>query len=133
MEYTFFSNALRARFISHAAEMGVATQVRDDAMEGSVVALSDDLDDEQMDNLEQVYDTLMDEQMLLAESEEGWVTHKVMGVNISRADGSTQAVRLQGEVARRLVEYFTPVEIHDLVQEIAQNIEQPVFGPICKK
>jgi hypothetical protein len=71
--------------------------------------------------------------MLLAESEEGWVTHKVMGVNISRADGSTQAVRLQGEVARRLVEYFTPVEIHDLVQEIAQNIEQPVFGPICKK
>ncbi|MGV8934156.1 MAG: hypothetical protein ACOH1I_06010 [Gallionellaceae bacterium] len=133
MEYTFFSNTLRARFISHAAEMGVETQVRDDAMEGSVVALSDDLDDEQMDNLEQVYDTLMDEQMLLAESEEGWVTHKVMGVNISRADGSTQAVRLQGEVARRLVEYFTPVEIHDLVQEIAQNIEQPVFGPICKK
>jgi hypothetical protein len=133
MEYTFFNQHLRARFIEFAAEQGLVCRTRDDTMEGSVIELPDDMDDEQMSVLEETYEALMDEQMLLAGDEEGWVTHRVMGITINRADGSVQAVRLHGDVARRLAEHFTPAEIHELVQAIAQNIENPIPGPVCRK
>jgi hypothetical protein len=133
MEYTFFNQDLRERFIQIAAGMGVSSQVWEDTMEGSVVGLSDDLTDEQMAALETEYEQLMDEQMVLAESEEGWVTHQVMGVNVTLDDGRSYTVRLQGEMARRLAESFTPEEIHELVNDIAQSIEHPINGPICKR
>lgn len=133
MEYTFFNQALLERFTRLAAEMGVSTQVRSDTMEGSVVELSDDLGDELLSRLEAEYETLMDEQMVLAESEEGWVTHQAMGINIKRADGSSSSIRLHGETARRLAAQFSPEEIQELVQAIAQSIDSPVNGPICKK
>lgn len=133
MEYTFFNQDLCERFIRFAAEQGLDWRTRDDTMEGSVVELPDDMDEEQMSMLEETYEALMDEQMLLAGEEEGWVTHRVMGITINRADGSTQAVRLHGEVARRLAVHFTPEEIHELVQAIAQNIENPIPGPVCRK
>lgn len=91
------------------------------------------LADEQMTRLEEAYEALMDEQMLLAEEEEGWVTHQVMGIHLTRADGSLCTVRLKGEMARRLTEHFSAEEMHELVHAIAQGIENPISGPICHK
>jgi hypothetical protein len=133
MEYTFFNQELRERFIRMAAGMGVASSVREDTMEGSVVGLPDDLSDEQMATLEAEYELLMDEQMVLAESEEGWVTHQAMGVNVTLAGGRPCTIRLQGEMARRLSGCFSPQEIHELVHEIAQSIANPIDGPLCKR
>ena len=133
MEYTFFNQDLRERFIQTATKMGLASKVWDDTMEGSVVELSDDLSDEQMASLESEYEALMDEQMVLAESEEGWVTHQAMGVSVTFADGRTSTIRLQGSMARRLAESFSPEEIHELVNDIARSIENPINGPVCKR
>jgi hypothetical protein len=133
MEYVFFNPNLQARFIQIVAGMGISSQVREDAMEGSVVALSDDLTDEQMDSLETEYDLLMDEQMDLAESEDGWVTHQAMGVDVTLDDGRTCTIRLKSEMARRLSENFSPEEIHELINDIAQSIQNPIDGPLCKR
>lgn len=133
MEYTFFNQDLRERFIQTAARMGVTCRVWDDTMEGSVVELSDEMSDEQMASLEAEYELLMDEQMVLAESEEGWVTHQAMGVNVTLADGSSCTIRLQGEMARRLAQSFSPEEIQELVHAIALSIENPINGPLCKR
>ncbi len=133
MEYTFFNHALRARFIQLAAGMGIASNIREDKMEGSIVELPDDLPDEQLASLETEYEALMDEQILLAESEEGWLTHQAMGINVTLADGRPCDIRLYGEMARRLSEHFSPEEIHELVHAIAQSIANPISGPLCKK
>ena len=133
MEYTFFNQDLRERFIQTATKMGLASRVWDDTMEGSVVELADDLSDEQMASLESEYEALMDEQMVLAETEEGWVTHQAMGINVTLSDGRSCSIRLQGEMARRLAESFSPEEIHELVNDIARSIENPINGPICKR
>lgn len=133
MEYTFFNQELRERFIRIAGEMGIKSKIWDDTMEGSVVELLDELSDEQMASLETTYEQLMDEQMVLAESEEGWVTHQAMGINVTLDDGSACTIRLQGEMARKLAASFTPEEIHELVHDIAQSIAHPINGPICKR
>jgi hypothetical protein len=90
-------------------------------------------DEDTLDAIEQDYETLMEEQLLRAESRPDWVSHQVAGVQITRADGSAAVVRLPATIARGLLENFSTDEIHALVTAIAHSLEHPVDGPLCKK
>jgi hypothetical protein len=132
-EYMFFNEALRDRFVAFASERGIASTVRKDRIEGFVVELPDGLADELQDAVEAEYDSIMDEQMLLAESDEELVSHHVAGVTVTLADGTTRVVRIPPPIARRLFEHFTPGEVHEIASAIAQSVENPIDGPICRK
>jgi hypothetical protein len=132
-DYIFFDEALRDRFTQFLAQQALPSQSRADTMEGFVVALEGEIDEAMLDDIEDLYETLMSEQMLLASSRPGWVTHQVAGVTITRADGSSCVVRLPADVARPLLEHFTAEQAHDLVQAIANSLESPVNGPLCKR
>ena len=132
-EYMFFDEALRDRFMAFASAHGIDSTMRQDEIAGFVVVLPDELDDELQDAVEAEYDSIMDEQMLLAESDEELVSHHVVGINVTLADGTTRAVRLPPAIARRLLEHFTPDEVHEIATAIAQSIENPIDGPICRK
>lgn len=133
IEYIFFNEALHERFVKFVAECGIGSDVRYDEMDGYVVRLPEGMDEEIEDAIEDEYDALMREQMVLAETEEGWGTRQVMGVEIVRADGSRGMVRIEGAIGRKLTEHFSPEEIHELVATIVQSIENPIEGPLCKK
>jgi len=132
-EYIFFDADLRDRFLQHLSTRTLAWQSRADTMEGFLVVLPEDPDDDTLDAIEQEYGTLMDEQMLRAESRPDWVSHQVAGVQITRSDGSPAVVRLPASIARGLLENFTTDEIHALVTAIAHSLDNPVNGPLCKK
>ena len=132
-EYMFFDEALRDRFVGFLSDKGIASRTRPDEIEGAVVELADEPADAVAEEIEIEYETLMNEQMVLAESTQGWVSHRVAGVTVALADGRSCVVRLPGALARRLLEHFTPEETHDLVQAIAQSVENPLDGPLCKK
>jgi hypothetical protein len=132
-EYMFFNEALRDRFVAFASERGIASTVRKDRIEGFVVELPDGLADELQDAVEAEYDSIMDEQMLLAESDEELVSHHVAGVTVTLADGTTRVVRIPPPIARRLFEHFTPGEVHEIATAIAQSVENPIDGPLCRK
>lgn len=133
VEYMFFDEALRDRFVAFAAARGIAGTVRADEIDGFVVALPDGMDDALEDALEAEYDAIMDEQMLRAESDTELVSHAVAGTTVTLADGSTRTVRIPPPIARRLFEHFTSGEIHEIVTAIAQSVENPIDGPICRK
>lgn len=132
-DYIFFDEALRERFVRFLSARSIVCEVRPDTMEGWIVELSDELDDEASNAVEAHYQTLMDEQTVLAESNEGWVNHRVVGVPITRADGSSCVVRLPAQTARPLLEHFTPEQVHALVQAIAHSLDHPGDGPLCRK
>jgi hypothetical protein len=133
VEYIFFNEALRDRFVQFAQDRGVAGETREDEMDGFVVRLPEDVADAVSDAIEDEYEALMNEQRILAESEEGWATRQVLGVTVTLADGRPCNVRIEGPISRRLSEHFTPEEIHTLVTAIAHSIENPVDGPLCRK
>lgn len=133
LEFMFFDDALRDRFVGFLSDRGIASRMRIDEIAGSVVELADELADEAVEEIEAEYDALMSEQMILAESKEDWVSHRVAGVTVTLADGRSCTVRLSGTLAGRLLEHFTPEEVHDLVQAIAQSVENPLDGPLCRK
>jgi len=132
-EYMFFDEALRDRFVSFATGCGIASAVQKDKIAGFVVTLPDGLADELQEAVEAEYDSIMDEQMLLAESDDELVSHHVAGVTVTLADGTTRAVRIPPPIARRLFAHFTPDEIHEIVTAIAQSVENPIDGPLCRK
>ena len=132
-EYMFFDEVLRDRFVVFVSARGIASTVRKDRMEGYVVELPDGLADELQDAVEAEYESIMDEQMLLAESDAELVSHHVAGVTVTLTDGTTRTVRIPPPIARRLFEHFTPEEVHEIATAIAQSVENPIDGPICRK
>ena len=132
-EYMFFDEALRDRFVTFVSLHGIASTVRQDEIAGFVVELPDGLDDAQQEAVEDEYDSIMDEQMLLAESGDELVSHHVAGVTVTLADGTTRTIRIPPPIARRLLEHFTPEEVHEIATAFAQSIENPIDGPLCRK
>ena len=132
-EYMFFDEALRDRFVDFASARGIASTVRKDVIAGFVVDLPDGLADELQDAFEVEYDSIMDEQGLLAESDAELVSHHAAGVTVTLADGTTRAIRIPPAIARRLLEHFTPEEVHEIATAIAQSVENPIDGPLCRK
>ncbi len=133
VEYVFFNEQLCSRFVDFVRARGIASETREDEVEGLVVSLPENITEDLSDLIEDEYDALMKEQMTLAETDEGWATRQVMGVTVTLADGSPCTVRIEGPIGRRLSEHFTPEEIHELVAAIAHSVENPVEGPLCRK
>ena len=132
-DYIFFDLELRDRFVQGLSARGLTSSAHDDAMEGFVVALDTDPGDDLLDEIEEMYDALMQEQMLLAEQRSDWGSHQVASLQIARADGSEAEVRLPPAVARKLLAHFSIDEARDLVSAIAHSLENPVDGPLCRR
>jgi hypothetical protein len=69
IDYVFFDEGLRDRFIDFVSRQGVATEVRRDAMAGYVVQLSEDIHDHLLALIEDAHDALMHEEIRLAQAE----------------------------------------------------------------
>lgn len=132
-EYMFFDEALRDRFMAFAARHGIASTMRQDEIAGFVVELPEGLADDLQDAVDAEYESIMDEQRQLAESDEALVSHHVAGTTVTLADGTTRIVRIPPPIARRLLEHFTADEVHEIATAIAQSVENPIDGPICRK
>jgi len=132
-EYIFFDADLRDRFMQELSQRGLACETRDDAIAGFVVALGTEPEEDTLDELEDEYEELMNEQMLRAEARPDWVSHRVAGVPITLSDGSPCTVRLPPVVARKLLEHFSTADVNEIVTAIAHSLENPVDGPLCRK
>lgn len=132
-EYMLFDASLRDRFVDFAAARGIASTIRQDEIAGFVVVLPDGLADDLQDAVDAEYEAIMDEQMLRAESDGELVSHHAVGTTVTLADGTTRVIRIPPAIARRLLEHFTSDEIHEIATVIAQSVENPIDGPICRK
>lgn len=132
-EYILFDDTLRDRFVAFAAAHGISSTMRPDEIAGFVITLPEDLTDEVQDAIDAEYESIMDAQMLLAESDEALVSHHAFGVTVALADGTHRLVRIPSEVARRLLAHFTAEEVHEIATAIVQGADNPVDGPICHK
>lgn len=132
-EYIFFDTTLRDRFVGFLAARGIPSELQPDAMEGFLVALADDLDDEIEDAIEDQYTTLMEEQRDLVEAADGDQALALMAVAITLPDGQPGVVRIPARHARRLFAHFSVEEVHELIGAIAQSVANPVAGPLCQR
>lgn len=132
-DFIFFDDMLRDRFASFIAQYGLVASIRPDQMEGFIVEVPDDLDDDIDEAIWAEYATLMEVQRDLIEAAGDEGDRAVMAVSIALSDGQLRSVRIPASIGRRLFEHFTPDEIHELVSAIGDSVYNPTDGPLCRK
>lgn len=132
IEYQFFDDSLRDRFLARAASLGVPGEVSVDEIAGWSVAIPEEIDEAVAETLDGFYDTLMQEQEQLAGQNQAWVTKRLAGIQVTLGDGRMHTVRLDAATANRLLGNFTPAEAQQLVEAIARSFENSLDGPLCK-
>jgi hypothetical protein len=133
LEFVFFDESSLGHFVGLLEQRGVPWKRHSDSMDGSVVSFPDALPDALLDEVVSRYDALMAQASAAAEFDPNLVENRVLGVDVTLADGRPRTVRLDGATGNLLLRHFTPQEAQRLVQAIARSLEAPVDGPLCAR
>lgn len=130
IDYIFFDAGLTGRFVASAGELGIAA-IQSENADGYCVGVPEDLADELGEKLEAIYDELLEQQAALVESREP-ERHYAAGVHIHLKDGTPCLIRIGPAIMNRLLSALSVEELHRLVTDIAQAVENPSSAPICQ-
>lgn len=126
LEYIFFHESLRDRFVDFLRAQGVEAELSE--ADGLMVAVPDDLDDELSERIENEYELLLQEH---TEVMDGILEKDVAGVRVVLANGMPATIRLDPDLLARLLQSISMEELRDMVQAIAEQVEHPDDRPLC--
>ncbi len=129
--YIFFDDGLRARFAEYVQARGVAYSEEPDPMGGSVVSISEDIEDDLYEAIETYYEELSALQERLLEETSDRLETNQAGVRVTLSDGRPCMVRLEPELVSRLLRVLNLEELQELATTIARAAENPHDAPIC--
>lgn len=132
LEYIFFHDEPRKRFLQYLESLDVPHIEKDDTM-GMIVAVPEDLGEYIENEIEAHYDKLMeDAEERLAEAGEA-AEKDVAAITISLQSGDTIYTSVDPKVLNRILGVITSQELNDLVNSIVSSVENPDERPFCKR
>ena len=131
LEFVFFDARPRQRFVDFLAAHDVACElsVGDDSLG---VAIDEDIDDGLLATIEAFYDEMMALDQALFESDEEFAGHQAAGVVVNLSSGERVYARVDQHLLARVMGVLTPQELGELVNAIADAVENPDTRPLCK-
>ena len=132
LEYVLFAKRLRDRFTKWLDDNAIVYRTEGDGDE-LLVLIDEDLDEDLQDRVDEHYDLLLDESARIADAEDDSPdTVHLVGIQFRRSDGRTGQVRITPELANRLHRCMDMVELQAFVQTVADAVENPDNGPLCR-
>ena len=132
LEYIFFHDAPRKRFIQFLSAENIPYTEQDDNM-GLLISVPEDLGESIEDAIESQYDMLMeDAEELLIEDGEAAETDNA-AITITLDDGQTIYASVSPNVINRVLSVITTQELNDLVNSIVSSVLAPDERPICSR
>ncbi|MCU7809922.1 MAG: hypothetical protein KZQ77_01610 [Candidatus Thiodiazotropha sp. (ex Notomyrtea botanica)] len=132
LEYIFFDERPWRRFIDYLESLGLEPQ-SSSSDEGWLVALPENLDDALDEKVELYYDQMLDLNESLVAEEEGQAHVHTAGVNVTLNDGRVVQAAVGPQLMQKLLEVVSPQELGDLVNAIADAVENPDERPFCQR
>ncbi|MCU7852612.1 MAG: hypothetical protein KZQ80_10400 [Candidatus Thiodiazotropha sp. (ex Monitilora ramsayi)] len=132
LEYIFFDERPWRRFIDYLESLGLEPQ-SSSSDEGWLVALPEDLDDALDEKIELYYDQMLDLNESLVAEEEGQAHVHTAGINVTLNDGRVVQAAVDPQLMQKLLEVVSPQELGDLVNTIADAVENPDERPFCQR
>lgn len=129
IEYIFFDTALRDKFVEYAKGRDVPCTLSDDSM-GLLVAIPEEFPEELIDELEDRYGALQDEQARLCET--AGELRRLSGFRFNLPDGQGRLLPVTTDIANRLMANFSLEEIQNLLEAVADCTLNPNEGHLCK-
>ena len=132
LEYIFFDERPWRRFIDYLESQGLSPE-SSSGDEGWLVALPEDLDDSLDERIEAYYDQMLEMNEALVAEAEGQAHVHSAGVSVTLADGRVVQAAVDPKLMRRLLEVISPQELGELVDAVADAIENPDERPFCQR
>lgn len=131
-DYIFSHKILADEFCVQLTSLSIHTASRNDDL-GFVVSIPEDMDDAVADQVEDIYDSLMEksEKMLDAESE--MAGKHVAAITVNLNDGRVAQVAVRPELMNKILGALTFEELNELVEAITEGVEQPDNRPLCQR
>lgn len=100
---------------------------------GFTVSISEDYELDIVDKVEDFYDDMMALNEALVSAEEEGEEIKNAGITVNLSDGSTVLADVEPDLIYKLSKALEPQEILQLVNAIADAVENPDNRPLCKR
>jgi hypothetical protein len=123
--YRLFKHFLISRNVQTLQEKFDQTDV-----EALVICIDDNLDDALSDEIESYYDEMMElnETLVTADGEMNNV-----GLTVTLSDGRSVLASVEPDVMNRILTVISHQELGQLVDKIADAVENPDARPLCKR
>lgn len=125
-EYPFFDESVRDQFVDRLKAAGAEYQVDDD-----LVAVSEAIPDDLAEELDLLYEELLQVSAERMEEEGEGLAINNAGVQFALNDGTVCTVRLDPTLISRITESISLAELRDLVQQVANAVETRDTRPLC--
>jgi hypothetical protein len=132
LEYIFFHERPWRLFVDYLESLGLEPEARPGELSW-LVELPDDLDDELDRKIEAYYDEMLELNESLVAEAEGQDHVDTAGVNVTLKDGRVVQAVVDPELMRKLLDNVSPQELGDLVNAIADAVENPDERPFCQR
>lgn len=137
LDYIFFEPVLSSKFKNTLKKMNIEYQesLDDDfgTIQGQIIGVSDDLDEEILDKLQNIYDELQDEQEKILEKTDDSLLVNASGMEVDLDNGDKCTLRLPPEQVNKILGVLSFEELQAFVQTIANSVLNPDNKPFCKE
>lgn len=136
LEYIFFHKKPYEEFLQFLSSKQVkplkeAVDTTD--VDGLIVFIQDNLDETLSDEIEAFYDDMMDlNETLVAEQDDSLEMNNV-GLAVTLADGRSVLATVDPEVLNRILSVISHQQLGEMVDAIADAVENPDERPLCKR
>ena len=134
LEYVLFHEKPFLLFIDWLKSKGVTpeTETKEDTYE---IKISEDLDENLLDEIDEQYELYMDmtQQLVNDEERENQDGYHMAGVVVSLKDGSISYADVDPNLLGRVLSVISPEELGEIVTAIADAVETPQTKTFCQR
>ncbi len=134
LEYVFFDERPRDQFVTFLQQKSVELKLEED--EGLLkVWISEDLDDDLDEAIEDFYDDMMalNQQLYEDENNEAEVGYNAAGIVLELNTGENVYAQVNPELLGRIMTVVTPDEFNTVVNAIVEAVENPDARTPCQR
>lgn len=134
LEYILFDEKLFQLFIDWLKEHNVDYETRIDE-ENYEIMVSEDLDEDLLDDIDEKYEELMDmnQDMINEAEKEANDGYHSAGVIVTLKDGTISYADVDSKLLARVVSVISPEEFAQIVTAIADAVENPQPKTFCQR
>ncbi len=133
LEFIFFHQNISKLFTDFIAGLGIEYRVKDDE-ETITVSVSEDVDDELVEKIEDEYDRLLDLSRDLTDSEEGESrdNYQKASLLITLKNGEISYAHIDTDMVNRMLQVISTTELNQFIEAVADAVENPDDRSYCQ-
>ncbi|MDH5573143.1 MAG: hypothetical protein OEY89_15385 [Gammaproteobacteria bacterium] len=131
-EYIFFLEENRDVFTEHLKQKNIEPCLST-THDGMLVSIDEDIDDDLLDEIDEIYDGLLARCEQKIAEEEGGQYLSAAGITINLKDGRAIEAAVNPDILNRILTKLSISELDEFIQTIVDAVEQPDERPFCQQ